>query len=160
MVAIRIEITDDASGGLRRLEQMGVNLRPVLGAIGNAMRESSVLRFRDSTAPDGGRWKPLSPVTVALRRKGSSSPLLDTGRLRNSLTFAVGSRHVDIGTNVIYAGTHQFGARKGAYGKTKRNSPIPWGNVPARPFLGVSRTDEREINGIVADFVRQALNGR
>lgn len=161
MVAIRIEINDDASGGLRRLQQMGVNLRPVMVDIGAMLRAATDLRFVDSTDPNGGKWKPLSPVTALLRKKGrGGQPLIDRSRLRTSITYLASSRDVLVGTNVKYAGTHQFGAKKGQYGKTKRNSPIPWGDVPARPFLGVSRDDEREMSDIIADHVRQALNGK
>jgi phage gpG-like protein len=60
---------------------------------------------------------------------------------------------VSIGTNVIYAPTHQFGARQGQYGRyaTRRRTsiPIPWGDVPARPFLGVSAEDERVILNLI-----------
>ncbi len=160
MTVIRITIDDDASGGLRRLQQLGVNLRPVMVDIGAMLRASTDLRFVDSQAPDGSKWKPLSPVTVALRGKGSGwQPLMKKGGLRTSMTYLATPREVLVGTNVIYAGTHQLGARRGQYGKTKRGSPIPWGNVPARPFLGVSRDDEREIHSIIADHVRQALGG-
>jgi phage virion morphogenesis protein len=149
---VTLEINDRAvNAAFRKLGQAGANLRPILTSIGETMVESTKLRFRDSQAPDGGRWPALSPVTIALRRQGSSKPLLDTGRLRNSITRAVGVRDVVIGTNVIYAGTHQFGARKGQYGRTRRGSPIPWGNVPARPFFGMSRGDKAEIMTILRD---------
>lgn len=36
---------------------------------------------------NGGNWTPNSPVTVAL--KGSSKPLIDTGVMLNSVTFAI-----------------------------------------------------------------------
>jgi len=149
---VTVEINDrQVTAALGKLVRAGTNLRPILTSIGETMVESTKLRFRDSQAPDGGRWAPLSPVTIALRRQGSSKPLLDTGRLRNSITRAVGVRDVVIGTNVIYAGTHQFGARKGQYGKTRRGAPIPWGNVPARPFLGMSLGDKAEILGILRE---------
>jgi phage virion morphogenesis protein len=149
---VTVEINDrQVNAAFRKLTQAGTNLRPILTSIGEAMVESTKLRFRDSQAPDGGQWAPLSPVTIALRRQGSSKPLLDTGRLRNSITRAVGVRDVVIGTNVIYAGTHQFGARKGQYGRTRRGAPIPWGNVPARPFFGMSRGDKAEIMTILRD---------
>jgi phage gpG-like protein len=61
--------------------------------------------------------------------------LRDTGILANSISYNVLRKGVEIGTKVRYAGTHQFGARQGQYGRTKRGGPIPWGNIPARPFL-------------------------
>jgi len=32
-------------------------------------------------------------------------------------------------------------------------APIPWGNVPARPFLGLSSDDQRDV----LEIMREAL---
>lgn len=153
---MRVNITIDdreVNAAFRKLTKVGSDLRPVLTAIGETLVESTKLRFRDSKAPDGTHWRPLSPVTIALRRKGSSQPLMDTGLLRSSITRVVGVRDVVVGTNVRYAGTQHFGARKGRYGSTRRGAPIPWGNVPARPFLGLSSDDQRDV----LEIMREAL---
>ena len=47
------------------------------------------------------------------------------------------SGYVIAGTNKVYAATHQFGAERGEFGADRRGRPIPWGDIPARPFLGV-----------------------
>jgi len=52
----------------------------------------------------------------------------------------------------------QFGAKKGQFGKTRRGAPIPWGNIPARPFLGVSVSDRSDILAILAEHLRKAIN--
>lgn len=153
---IRIEVDDrTVKAWLAKLERVVTDMTPAMRAIGHFLAESARLRFRDSTAPDGRRWAPLSPVTIARRRKGSSTPLLDTGRLRNSITFRADRRSADIGTNVIYAAVQQLGARKGAFGRTRRGSPIPWGNIPARPYLGVSADDRRDIVGLLRDVIQR-----
>lgn len=149
---VNITIDDrEVKSELGKLARTGADLRPALTEIGQALVESTLLRFKDSKAPDGGTWTPLSPVTIALRRRGSSKPLLDTGRLRSSITKAVSAHDVVVGTNVRYAGTQHFGASKGQYGRTRRGAPIPWGNVPARPFLGMSSGDRNEILAILRD---------
>ena len=51
----------------------------------------------------------------------------------------------EVGSTRIYAGAHQFGARRGACGTNKKGAPIPWGDIPARPFLGVSDADKKTI---------------
>ena len=118
----RIEINDRViRTWLAALSNRAAHLRPALTDIGEALVESTKLRFRSSSTPAGGKWAPLSPVTVALRRKGSSAPLLDTGRLRNSITRSVDATSVTVGTNVVYARMQQYGARKGAFGQTKRH---------------------------------------
>ncbi len=56
---------------------------------------------------------------------------------------------MEIGSPSIYAGTHQFGAAKGAFGSTSKGAPIPWGDIPARPFLGLSDADEADIRDLI-----------
>lgn len=54
----------------------------------------------------------------------NAKPLIDTGRLRQSIATRVGRTELAVGTNVVYGGTHQFGSEDGL--------------VPARPFLPFS----------------------
>lgn len=153
-MAITIKIEDaGVQSFLRRLERVATDLRRPLGEIGHTLAENARLRFRVSRGPDGTRWQRLSPVTIARRRKGSAVPLLDTGKLRNEITFRPDARSVTVGTNVIYAAVQQLGARKGAFGRTSRGAPIPWGTIPPRPFLGVSTEDREEI----IDILRSAI---
>jgi phage gpG-like protein len=57
-----------------------------------------------------------------------------------------------------------FGARQGAFGRTRRNGPIPWGNIPARPFLPISENgemnafDKEEIRDILTNAVNRLLS--
>ena len=144
---------------LRAVSSVVQNAQPMLKEIGEAVIESTKLRFKDGVNPDDIRWKPLSAVTLARRRKKGkgAQALLDTGRLRNSIAKRVDGRSVWIGTNVIYAKTHQFGAAKGAFGSGKtRKFPIPWGNIPARPFIGFSNDDQAEIIGIIQRRISEA----
>jgi phage gpG-like protein len=60
---------------------------------------------------------------------------------------------------MIYAAVQQFGAAKGAFGRTSRGAPIPWGNIPARPFLGISAEDEPLMLEIVAEWFQAAATG-
>lgn len=127
-------------------------MNDLLDMIGMTLAENARLRFVDGAGPDGSPWDPLSSTTIARRRQGSSVPLRDTGRLMNSITHNVSNGSLSVGTNVVYGPTHQFGAKKGAYGKSRRG-PIPWGDIPARPFLGVSDDDLAEIRQIVEIFL-------
>jgi len=58
---------------------------------------------------------------------------------------------------MVYAAVHQFGAAQGAFGNTSRGSPIPWGDIPARPYLGLSDDDRQEIETFVADRLGDLL---
>ncbi|WP_409934431.1 phage virion morphogenesis protein [Tepidimonas sp.] len=37
----------------------------------------------------------------------------------------------------------------GTFGATKRGGKIPWGDVPARPFMGISDDDRSAILDII-----------
>lgn len=133
------------------------NMRPLLDAIGATLADNARLTFRDQADPWGRTWAPLSPVTVARRRGSGAKALLDTGRLRNSITHKADADTVTVGTNVRYAPTHQFGARKGQY---RARPPIPWGNVPARAFLPIRGRQvdlplewRREVVGTMAAYI-------
>jgi len=52
--------------------------------------------------------KENSPLTKRL--KGSTKPLLDTGTLRASITYAINNKELKVGSNLVYAPAHQFGA--------------------------------------------------
>jgi phage virion morphogenesis protein len=161
----RITIEYSAGDIIARMQQLhdrlgGDGLRPALREIGEALAESTRRRFATSTAPDGSRWAPNAQTTYLgmlgskdtgkdgrLNKRGSTKvmnkkPLVASGLLADSITWQLTDNGVEIGTNRIYAGTHQFGASRGQYGTTSRGAPIPWGNIPARPFLGLSAADE------------------
>jgi phage gpG-like protein len=58
-----------------------------------------------------------------------------------------------------YAATQQYGARRGEFGtgsyKTRKGTfPMPWGDIPARPFLGFSDDDQAIILGIVRRYLK------
>ena len=70
-------------------------------------------------------------------------------------------------TNVPYAAVHQFGARKGSFGSysdtDKNGHPFagvsPWGDIPARPFIGLSADNEEDIRQTLIEYVlREAFN--
>lgn len=132
---------DDRSvqAALRKLSKSSSELSPVMNQIGAILQDSIKDSFKQSRDPWGSAWAPLSAVTAARRKGGKGGqPLLDTGRLRNSINYQANASSVVVGASAKYAGTHQFGAKKGAFGRTTRNSPIPWGDVPARPFVPIS----------------------
>lgn len=143
MAGFSISVDDrQVLDALRELQARTANLRQPMTEIGAVIKDQTRLRFREQADPWGGTWQPLSAATRARRRKGSDKALLDTGRLRNSITYQAGIDSVTIGTNTVYAALQQFGAKKGQFGNTRRGAPIPWGDIPGRPFLPV-RADGR-----------------
>jgi phage virion morphogenesis protein len=142
MVAISVSVDDrQVLEALNRLRGAVSDMSPAFRRIGAAIKDNVRLGFSASQDPWGGAWAGLSAVTLFRRRKGkgqgSPQPLLDTGRLRNSITFQADATSAVVGTGTVYAAVQQFGVAKGAFGRTKRGASIPWGNIPARPFLPI-----------------------
>jgi len=161
MIAIDID-TRAIDQALSRLSQQVSNMQPIMTEIGEEIASRVDLTFTDATDPYGNPWEALSAITQARRTNGSNKPLNDTGRLKASITSNASSHDVEIGTNVKYAKTHQNGASQGQYGKNKRNTPIPWGDIPARPFLptqarGLPSDWETDILKIIQKHLERAV---
>ena len=150
---IRVEVKSEAArAALARLLAELESPASVLSDIGEMLIASTKQRFETKRAPDGAPWAPLSPVTVA--RKGHNNILVgETGNLAGMIAYQVSGHRLEWGSPMVYAATHQFGAKQGEYGKTRRGAPIPWGDIPARPFLGLSPEDEADIAGIIRDHL-------
>ncbi|MGK8437201.1 phage virion morphogenesis protein [Ectopseudomonas hydrolytica] len=85
------------------------------------------LGFRNSTDPYGQKWAPIQP-RWRNRRRVPGQPLLDTGRLRNSIRGATTGNSMRIFTDVEYAQYHQLGMRvqKRAILPDERGLPKDW----------------------------------
>ena len=162
MVGARISIDvvglDTAQKQLGALAAAGRDLTPVMRDIGEYLLRSTKDRFEQERAPDGTPWQPLSETTRRRKRRNKNRILTESGHLGGpSLSYRASPAELLFGSSAIYAGTHQFGAKKGAYGRTSKGAPIPWGDIPAREFLGLSDADSAEITEIVADYLRGQL---
>ncbi len=171
---MRISIDLDAGPVLRtlqRLEDKLSNLAPVFRGIGADAVAEAQLRFRESRDPYGVAWKPLSFASRLARARraagkkatkkdgtlkaaagrrfvgafSTAKPLLDTGRLRNSVTFRSGADFAEIGTNVAYGAIHQFGGKAGRGRRT---------TIPARTFLA---TKQRGLPREYAEIIREQI---
>lgn len=116
-------------------------------------------RFRTATDPYGQRWKP----SLRAQLEGGQT-LSDTGRLRRSFSVQnVSPRGFAIGTNVIYAATHQFGAtirpkraRFLRFRLAGGQGPLVFAKevrIPPRPFLPTG-PDLGEYGPRMAEAVR------
>ena len=136
MIEVKI---DDAQiiKALQKLQAVTGDLSPALKEIGEVLTESTKERFNTGTDPDGQPWADNSNVTV--ERKGRNKPLLDSDTLMESIRpNVIGNNILEIGTSIEYAAMQQFGGEKSEFSHL-------WGNIPARPFLGISADDERQI---------------
>lgn len=134
-------------GALTRLERLADDMQPAMEGIGRALLTRVQFGFRRSQDPWGAPWRPL-----VLRR---GQPLVDTGILRRSMGYRAERHSVSLGTNIIYAPTHQFGGR-GFWGST----------IPARPFLPIQNGQvdlppawSEDTLNVINRMIRQALRG-
>ena len=85
------------------------------GNIADAVQGMVADAFQEQGRP-GESWPELSDKTLARRRKGKKASnsdriLQDTGRLKQSVSVGqAGSHSYEVGSNILYARVHQFGA--------------------------------------------------
>lgn len=156
MAGAMLDVAIDSSQVGKALEELGRRLDDLttpLNDIGEYLHQSTDARFRSKVAPDGSPWAPLSPVTLA-KKKGTGI-LREKGTLQDTLRKQVTSTELAFGTDRPYGAVHQLGQKKGASGKTSKGSSIPWGDIPAREYLGVSTEDESEILLILGEYLME-----
>lgn len=142
---IKVEFDDTAiKKALSNLQQAVGNLSPALKAIGDDLKESTQQRFVSKTGPDGQQWEANSDVTID--RKGRNDPLVGEGTLAEQISAdLIGYNILEISSSMQYAAMQQFGGDKSEF-------PHLWGDIPARPFLGISDQDENEILTTVEEY--------
>lgn len=154
-----------AQAALDRLAEAVGEPTEAMSAIAEYLLVSTKERFKNGgPAPDGTPWAPKSEATMdSYRRKGEGvnpKPLTHLGYLSNlGLHQDSGADFAEVSAAPLYAAVMQFGAAKGAFGKTSRGAPIPWGNIPARPYLGISAADEEAIEETVTEFIERSMEG-
>lgn len=113
----------------------------LLDAIGGLVVSQTETRITQTkTSPDGTAWPALNPAYAKRKKKGGGILELE-GDLRDSLVHLVtGNSAVEVGTNLVYAATHQFGDEKRG--------------IPQREFLGLSPENEQQINGLLDEWWR------
>jgi phage gpG-like protein len=115
--------------------------------------KKGLLSKRKTTA--GGRTLTKKGAKVLAAAK----ILRDSGVLQDTIRYQLkdGGRAVAVGTNRIYAAAQQFGMKRGYAGSDRHGRPIPWGDIPPRPFLGIAAADREEILEILRRALEQSL---
>lgn len=171
MITIQV-VEDDISNALGILQETLDDLSPVMAQIGEYLVASTRKRIADGVTPEGQRFAPKSPSTIqnylanGFAKGAKAGPLIRTGdMLDHSLHIDHGPDFVSIGSTALQAAVMHFGAPKGslgAYSGTDKrgrsySGVAPWGNIPARPFLGISTEDRSAIMDLIADSVFQNM---
>lgn len=107
-------------GKVRRLGPNNVHVKKGLNQIGVRWIARIKVCFQRSTDPYGTPWAPIH------HRQGQ--PLLDTGRLRNSIKHNVRGTNLELASNLIYADNHQYGitVKQRRYLPDKQGLPKAW----------------------------------
>ena len=146
---IRVESPELArlEGRLARLAASLDDPEPLLDAIGAQAASLAQRRIdSDGPAPDASPWPEWDTRYARTRHPGHS--LLQSGNdLLESIQHAVDGGAVKVGSNLVYAATHQFGDDDRG--------------IPARAYLGLSAAEAAELErmaaGWAAGIAREAL---
>lgn len=155
---------------LERLRRRAERMAPAFKNIGEALLQSTQDRFRDQVDPDGRPWQKLKASTVAAKAaRGHSNKILrQRGYLADTIRYQANESGVLVGTNRIYGAIHQFGGKTRPHViRPKDKKALAWpgarhparavnhpgSDIPARPFLGLSRQDHDRVLEVVADHL-------
>lgn len=162
MSSVSMRIDGQLNELLARLNQMsGVDKAGVMNAIAEGLRTSTLERFRSEESPEEIRWKP----SIRAARQGGKTLTKSVG-LKNSIRVQADETGAAIGTNLVYAATQQFGDERTIRAKASKylrfqidgrwvSVPSVRVNIPARPFLGISKEDEEEIRAILDEVFKE-----
>ncbi len=136
--------------GVERLNNVldrlgGVDPQQILSVLGNIVEKQTVDRLVDGKeSPDGDAWPEWSPW-YAQSRHGNQNLLQSSGNLIDSIQSVFGFGSAEVGTNLIYAASHQFGdAKRG---------------IPQREFLGVSADNLADLQNSLDDWADSLIQG-
>ena len=164
MSSIRVSMEGELPDLAKKLSKLSaVDKAGINNAIAEAIRSGTIERFETETGPDGSAWS----KSIRASEKGGLT-LTVTGELKSSINARATEKGAEVGTNLVYAATHQFGdsgrvirAKNKPYlafeyhGRTIRKKQVTV-NIPARPFLGISDEDRKEIKSIVEEALSEA----
>lgn len=176
-IAITIEADGESAAiqALQRLSNFDQSKSKLFDAIGQAVVSNIRSRWANGEGLEG-KWR-LSGRVI---RKGGTT-LRDTSRLMNSMTHNALQNGVEIGTDVEYGPIHHFGGdihyearmRRTYFRQNQRTGLVgnkfvrkmrsnfmqeSQGkaykvNMPRRPFLGLTETDEQEVLGLIVEHL-------
>jgi phage virion morphogenesis protein len=168
MEYIKIKIHhDQVYRMLSELQSKMADLTPVMRKIAGAMQDS----VEENFAQEG---RPSWPRSRRAEKDGGKT-LQKTGGLAASIWQKSTGAQAIVGTNKVYAGMMQFGAKKGQFGTkevlvhgqvryTKRGKRfgvrphtrkqlLPWGTIPPRPFLMIQDEDWATMQRTLAGYL-------
>lgn len=128
----------------------------LMESVGDALVSGTLKRFSDQEDPQGKKWEPSARAA-----EEGGETLTDTAALRKSIDYAATSEKVMVGSNLPYARIHQKGgtikpkkAKKLVFkGRGGKKVAVDEVTIPARPYLGVSADDMKDVRETISDFL-------
>lgn len=157
-MSVGVEITerglDQALAAMERLA--GWDHFELMDTVGRTIQLQTRRRLSsEKTSPDGIPWK---------ETQRDNPTLYNTGTLHDSIDYRADLNSITVGSPLIYATIHQFGGII----KPKNGKALAFSvggdsvfakqvTIPARPYMGVSTDNAREIDIVIADFMEAVL---
>lgn len=171
-----VKTTNHISKKIKQILKNCKNLKKPLREIATDMKKETLKNFDNERSYLGEKWK-----KSARAKKDSGKTLQDTGRLYKSFTKYSDNNVARVGTNVIYARALNKGLEKGEtgtfnvviksyyrrIGKNKkkvkvkshtRTIKVPWGDIPAYNFLGITKKRKNKYKNILLQHIRRGID--
>lgn len=142
-VALHVDRSDLTEAHNLADRLVGWQIAQLAQGAGELMANQSKKRIElEKAAPDGTLWDPWSEEYAATCH-GGHSLLRDQGPLLESLQNYSTAEAAIAGSNLAYAAIHQQGSEDGT--------------LPARPYLGLSDDNEKELDALIVREVERVL---
>jgi phage gpG-like protein len=178
LISYEIKNDEKVKALLKKAGNKAKDLKVPLKRCGILMLRSVDKNFRAEGRPK--RWAPLSPMTIAMRRKkGKGAKILqDTGKGKGSIVYkVVSNQKVQIGTGLDYMRIHQTGGSIKIPARTIRPvkaKALHWissagedvfamvvhqkartARIPQRKFLLFQEDDKKNIVKIFTEYLEE-----
>lgn len=141
----------------------------LLGRAGESLLRVNRDRHNAGLAPDGSKWKELSPMTLQEKRKGG--PLNKTGRMLQSFNYQVAGDTLRLGfdgsTESMRAAWHNSGTNPYTI-SPKKAKALKFGGMfrkrvnhpglPKRQLVGFPASDRQLVSDVANDYLTVILN--
>jgi phage gpG-like protein len=139
-----------------------LEIKGITGPVSIIMMRDMRDHYQKEQGPDG-LWPPLSPITIALRRKQSDKPLQDTGQMIQSLRTehteteaAVVETKYDADFGINVPRLHEYG---GPGKRRNKDGSVSEFMVPPRPRHWLSDFARAEILDLASQIAKR-LNAK
>ncbi len=141
--SIGLQGIDRLNAVLGRLAE--VDPTRILSVLGGLVEQQTKDRIEiERKSPDDDAWPEWSPL-YAVTRHGNQDLLQSKGHLVDSIQSVAGFGQTEIGSNLVYAATHQFGDAERS--------------IPKREFMGVGRDNLLDLQYALDEWADKLIMG-